>query len=396
MKSDVFAPIAEPTEVVTDAAAFIYSTYKEKLPESLLFHTYQHAVDVASAAKKIAGKSDLDPGARARVELAALFHDTGYVESYTDHVDESVRIASGFLADRGVPTDDVEHVASLIRYVHSGNEPDGTEEAILHDANLAFAGRKKFFDRSERLRLEWERALECTLSRRDWAERQLRFLNSIHYATDYAQKKYARRLGKNVDAVLKILGSELIPEDLRDSIEPKVVPERGIETMFRTTFRTHITLSSIADNKAHLMITVNAILLSIIVSYVSTHLQTDPWLMIPSAALLLTSLVTIIFAILSTRPKVTSKSLSLADVRRNPKTDILFFGNFTNLSQSDFLAGVRELMADRDLLYDNLSSDLYALGVVLRRKYQLLWFSYTTFMAGLILSVALFVVFYLI
>ena len=163
--------------------------------------------------------------------------------------------------------------------------------------------------------------------------------------------------------------------------------------MFRTAFRNHMDLSSIADSKANLMISVNAILLSVLISFVSARMHTNPWLIIPSAAMLLTCLSAGTFAILSARPKVTSNPLTLDDIRRN-KANILFFGNFTRLPLDDFRTGIHDLMTDADSLYDNMIGDLYSLGHVLRKKYRLLWLSYSIFMGGLILSVVLFFVFF--
>ena len=165
--------------------------------------------------------------------------------------------------------------------------------------------------------------------------------------------------------------------------------------MFRTTYRNHINLSSIADSKANIMISVNAILLSILLSFVSTRLQTDPRLLVPTTSLVATCLVAMVFAILSARPKVTSQTFTVDEVRRSPQANILFFGNFTNMPLHEFTVGVRELMKDSDLLYDNMISDIYSLGQVLQRKYRLLWISYSAFMAGVILSVALFALFFI-
>jgi len=165
--------------------------------------------------------------------------------------------------------------------------------------------------------------------------------------------------------------------------------------MFRTAYRNHINLSQIADSKANIMISINAILMSIIVSFVSTRLTdaANVWLLVPAVTMLMTSLVAIIFAILGTRPKVTSEVFSLEDVRRN-RANILFFGNFVNMSRSEFAVGMREIMADWDMLYDSMIHDLYSLGLVLQKKYRLLWFSYSVFMVGLILTVVLFGIFY--
>lgn len=394
MKNAISSPAAEVTGLLPEAAAFVYNAYKEKLPESILFHTYQHAVDVAAAARKIAGKARLDDHTQTLVTLAAWFHDIGYTESYEEHLGASIRITTDFLESRGVPEEEIAQIVSLIRFVHSGEEPSSEPETVLYDANLSFAGGKLFFDRSARLRMEWERVYGCTFTEGEWAERQLAFLTAIQFHTAYGRKKFEKRRHRNLRAVHDTLAVHLGPEELRQQTTNKEVPERGIETMFRTTYRNHINLSSIADSKANIMISVNAILLSIIISFVSTRLQTDPWLLVPSASLTITCLVAIVFAILSARPKVTNESYTLEDIRRSSETNILFFGNFTNMPLHDFTIGVRELMHDRDILYDNMISDIYSLGHVLQRKYRLLWISYTAFMAGLVVSVGLFGIFF--
>lgn len=46
--------------------------------------------------------------------------------------------------------------------------------------------------------------------------------------------------------------------------EPK--PERGIDTMFRTTLNNHNNLSGLVDNKANILLSVNAIIISVCTS----------------------------------------------------------------------------------------------------------------------------------
>lgn len=91
-------------------------------------------------------------------------------------------------------------------------------------------------------------------------------------------------------------------------------PDRGIETMFRTTSTNHVQLSAIADSKANIMISVNAIMVSVVVSILPRRIEENPSLLIPTALFLTTSLLTIIFAILATRPNVTQGSLSREDI----------------------------------------------------------------------------------
>jgi hypothetical protein len=95
---------------------------------------------------------------------------------------------------------------------------------------------------------------------------------------------------------------------------------------------------------------------------------------------------TIIFAVLATRPKVTSFRISREDISQR-KGNLLFFGNFINMPVDDYEWGMKELMEDRDYLYNNLIRDIYYLGVVLGKKYRFLRIAYNIFMYGLIASV---------
>ncbi len=395
MNPDTDTPaLVESTELVPAAAAHVYSLFKEA-DEGLVYHAYAHTVEVAGAAVKIAKKAGLSPADAAPVVTAAWLHDTGYLNDYADPVGESVRVATRFLQERGEEQETIDRITGLIRSVHTDQEPDGSEEQILHDANLTHVGNKQFFKWSDRVRLEWEMKCDLKLADEEWADRQLAYLTAVRFYTDWTRKKYEKRRTKHLTAVHQrlalLLGRERLPERLDK--KDREVPTRGIETMFRTAYRTHISLSSIADSKANIMISINAILMSIIMSFISTRLQTDPWLIIPSASLLITCLIAIVFAILSARPKVTSKSFSLTEVRQS-RTNILFFGNFTNMPLDDFNVGIQELMADSQMLYDNMIADIYSLGHVLQRKYRLLWISYSSFMGGLILSVILFALFF--
>lgn len=164
---------------------------------------------------------------------------------------------------------------------------------------------------------------------------------------------------------------------------------RGIETMFRTSYRTHLNLSGIADNKANIMISINGIIISILIASVSPRIGEIPALILPTAVFLVTCVVSMIYAILAARPRVTSLHVSLEDVREN-KANLLFFGNFVSMTEDDFVVGMHELMGNTDQLYTNMIRDIYSLGGVLNKKYALIRTSYTVFMLGLSVGVALF------
>ncbi|MFQ5571770.1 MAG: Pycsar system effector family protein [Rhodothermales bacterium] len=169
---------------------------------------------------------------------------------------------------------------------------------------------------------------------------------------------------------------------------------RGIETMFRTSYRVNMDLSALADTKSNIMISINGIIISIILASISPKIDTNAWLLFPTTVLLLGCLLSMVYAVLAARPRVNSSLITLEDVRRN-RANILFFGNFVSLTRDDYIQGMTELLQDTDRLYHNMIVDIYGLGSVLQKKFRLLRFSYTIFMIALVMGVLIFIFVYI-
>ena len=170
--------------------------------------------------------------------------------------------------------------------------------------------------------------------------------------------------------------------------------KRGVSDMFRTSYRNHIELSAIADNKSNIMISINGIIISIMIASVSTQISSNSWLLFPTAVLLITCMLSLIYAVLAARPRVSNEKVTLDDVRSN-RSNILFFGNFYSMERDDYVTGLEELMADSGHLYNTMARDLHSLGVVLSKKFKLLRVAYNIFMVGLVVSVCSFLLVYL-
>jgi len=173
-------------------------------------------------------------------------------------------------------------------------------------------------------------------------------------------------------------------------LKDAVGSRRGIETMFRSSYRVQMDLTGLADNKANMMISINGIIISIIIASVAPKLDANPWLLIPTTVFLVGTLISIIFAILAARPRVSSKPISLEDLRHS-EGNILFFGNFANMSEDEFVEGMVDLMHDNTVVYETMVRNIYGLGSVLRKKFALLQVAYTMFMVALILGVTSFI-----
>jgi hypothetical protein len=166
--------------------------------------------------------------------------------------------------------------------------------------------------------------------------------------------------------------------------KPKVPKtERGVVAMFKIMSESHNNLSQMADSKANIMISVNTIVLSIMVSVLLGKLQFYPEFVIPTIILVVVCLSATVFAILATRPNISGGRFTREDIQ-NKQVNLLFFGNFFNMDLPDYDWAMKEMMKDKDYLYGSMIKDIYFLGVVLARKYRLLRISYSIFMYGLV------------
>ena len=165
---------------------------------------------------------------------------------------------------------------------------------------------------------------------------------------------------------------------------------RGVETLFRVSYREQLELTALADSKASIMIQVNGLIMSIMLAAAGLVFRSQPWMLWPCGALGLTALISIVFAVFAARPKLNKlPEITIADIKSG-KANILFFGNFARISEDQFVAGMRELVEDPEAIYVNMMRHIHGLGSVLLMKFRLLRVSYTVFLFGLFASVAVF------
>lgn len=393
--------------VLQHAEQFVYALFKDKLSSLYTYHNYSHTLRVVAAAEKLCKGEKIGGEEKLAVMLAAWFHDTGYVAGPTDHEEESIRIFHSFLKtlspDENVPGEStISLVESLIRITRMGSQPQTLAESIICDADCAHFGKKDFAKISELLREEWKLTTQRDFSELEWTAGNRDMLSQKHrFYTEYAKRKWQPQKDRNIAALqekmLKLEKQEDVQDEKkrtkRKKAEKEKKPDRGIDTMMKVTLNNHTQLSQIADSKANILLSVNAIIISVALSTIVPKLDntTNDHLVVPTFILLFFSVVSIIFAILSTRPKVTSGVFTRQDIQ-DRKVNLLFFGNFYRMPLDEYLWAMNELMESKDYLYDTMISDLYYLGLVLERKYKLLRITYNVFMVGIVVSVIAFVV----
>jgi len=390
-------------QILSAARNYVTEIYVHKVKPEFAFHSLDHTEDVAEACSKMADHYHIKDEERLILMLAAWFHDTGYsLGNASGHEDESVRIATNFLMQHKVDEETIQKVGSCIRATKMPQSPVNQIEKILCDADLFHLSTEDFKARNQLLKQEQETVLGHKISKKDWKKNNIQFLKNHKYFTEYGKevlepKKYENLLSldkKKSDKEEDTDDKEVFPyvydksrfgsnkEELK---ELQKNTERGVQTMFRTTSNNHFELSSLADGKGNIMISVNSIILSVALTVLLARLAFYPQYILPTAVLVLVCLASIIFAILATRPSVNKGRFTEDDIR-DKKTNLLFFGNFHRMELDEYQWAMNEMLKDREYLYNSMIKDIYFLGVVLAKKYKYLRISYTIFMWGIVIA----------
>ncbi len=397
------------TSLLQETEAFVQAFFAENVPDKFVFHDFEHTVQTVAAVRVLSEGFGITEEETILLQLATWFHDTGYSQGPENHEERSCSNAERFL--RGKISDEaLETVLGCIRATKVPQQPATLLEQIICDADLSHLGMNIYWDRTGKLRQEFVLARGHIMSEQEWLDFELNFMLKHEYHTTVAQELFNKRKGKHIQQLLKqkrrlnpdkaptVEELAILDEKEKSGNIHKVLREsenelklarfgRGVETMYRTTYRTHTNLSSMADSKANLMLSVNAIVISILVSNLLPKLMDgegrfNMQLGIPSGFLLATCLGSMVFATLSTRPKVTEGTVTRESIKQRR----------ANLPLEDFQWGVNEMLKDPEFLYSSMSRDLYFLGKVLAKKYTYLTYCYNIFMYGLILSMLAFAV----
>ncbi|GAK94118.1 metal-dependent phosphohydrolase [Nonlabens ulvanivorans] len=375
---------------------FVLELFKTQLDETYVYHNYMHTARVVKSTKEIIENTEIDVKEEQALIIAAWLHDTGYIDGADGHEERSATIAEDFLNDNGADQYMIKLVKKLILATKFNGTPQTALEEILRDADASHFAKDYYDETSELLKKELELRGIATYTNKEWRQENIRVFTEKHrYYSDYAIKNWNKDKNENLMKLLKKkkknkqkLKKEKLKVDLKNQS-----PERAIQTLFRTALRNHIKLSDIADTKANILLSVNAIIISLALANLIPKLEqvSNRHLLWPTLILVLFSVASIVLSIMSTRPNITTGEFTDDEVRER-KVNLLFFGNFHKMPLDKYKDSVMDLLEEKEEVYESLIKDLYYLGVVLARKYKLLRLTYTIFMIGIIGSVLAFVI----
>src|SRR5436190_8312917 len=416
--------------ILSAAQDFVSDLFLNKVNKTIHFHTLQHTQEVVAGCETMAEYYHIEDEDRFALLLAAWFHDTGYSGGKAaGHENLSIELATKFLNDHKVNQNIITKVIGCINATRLPQNPNSLIEQIICDADLFHLGTSDFREKNKLLREELNDFGNLDLSKKDWRKKNIEFLSKHHYFTSYAKENldplkqvYLQELSKKDGGEEKTdkkqtkdskdhkpalitknekqknkglsADEQKKVDEVKKKKEKESQSERAISTVFRIVAQSQNNLSGMADSKSNILISVNAIILSIMISSVFEKLKTDTYLQILFTILVTICVVSMVFSILATRPTITSGKFTKEDIA-DKKTNLLFFGNFHKMGYADYDWGMTELLADKNYLYSSMIKDTYFLGVVLAKKYRYLRIAYNIFMFGLIAAMIAFTVAFL-
>jgi predicted metal-dependent HD superfamily phosphohydrolase len=379
---------------------YVRGLFEQMHSPALVFHNLEHTESVVKRTKEIAGHYNVSEKEMLILYAAAWFHDTGYL--FTEpgkHEEMSCDIMKKFMKDLVPDEDIIKEIEGCIMSTKAPRNPKNLLQEIICDADTYHLGTKDFKETNKKAMQE-AKLRDSSITTEEFRKGTIQMLEAHVFYTNYCKELLNERKNKNLQKLKvkaeKKKGKKDKPEKSPDQVDLSEVEKdksglmsKGIQTMLRLTSQNHLKLSEMADRKANILISVNAIIISVILSVLLRKLSTETYLIIPTILFLTSAVVTIVISILATRPKVTSGNFTMEGVKEK-KINLLFFGNFYKSTYEQYNTAMREMMLDTDYLYGSLIKDIYYLGKVLGQKYKLIRIAYNVFMIGIIVSVIAF------
>ncbi len=213
------------------------------------------------------------------------------------------------------------------------------------------------------------------------------------------KKKLEKQEKKKRKAIQKLEDKQLIEELQVDktklkNLKKKLIkvegyPERGIETWFRLASKNLYTRRQIVDTKSNILITINALILSVVLGSLYPKLDDDPHLIWGLIPMVLTNLISITYAIIATRPRMATGAFTKQDVESRTSA-LMTFDDFYKVPLEDYEHAIEEVMQNKSFLYSTITRDIHRLGVDLSIRYGKIQIAYNVFLSGLIVSVLAF------
>ncbi|MFK7808479.1 MAG: Pycsar system effector family protein [Saprospiraceae bacterium] len=171
----------------------------------------------------------------------------------------------------------------------------------------------------------------------------------------------------------------------------KKMPRETINVI-RTTQRNNIDLTALADNKANVLLSLNALIITVVIPLVLGNIDfvMERYLYIPLAFMAVTCFTTIFYAAKVLKPN--DFDAMKAEIEAKMDSSPFFFGNFYKMDVEEYFDSIKGLMNDPTMIQSHVAQDLYYIGRRLGKKMTWIRLAFDIFTIGFFLTLLTFAI----
>ena len=166
---------------------FVVKLLNEKVSVKYYYHNYKHTLHVAAKVLEIGKQENCTASELKLLYAAALWHDTGYINTYAGHEAESCMLAQQYLPGYGFSPDDINKVCGMIMATRVPQSPQSKLEEIIADADLEYLGTEEAGNKAADFFKELKH-LDPSITKTEWNKRQIAFLKQHKYFTPFCKE----------------------------------------------------------------------------------------------------------------------------------------------------------------------------------------------------------------
>lgn len=384
---------ASPVTLLDRARRWVMDLHTRQQATPLPWHNFAQTNALVAHCQGLVAEEQTDPEHTLPLLTAAWFAYAGWLFDTRQPVETAIKLAAQFLEAEKVPTAQIRQVRKLIPLAHLEGEPKDTPGRLLWDAAIALHYGAQYAEARQLRRREAEQLSESPIDGSTWRRQEWSKTLRLQCYTASGRaliEPHLVQVRQELDRK-RLRERAPLPPSADAAARNGVSLNSSVQTYFRTTYHTHIHLSGIADRKAQMLLSINAILLSVLITVLSYSnlAETRPPLLIPITLFMAFGLGSLLFAVRSAIPRITRHPLTgLAPEERRRK--LLFFGNFTQLDPEQYAEEMSALLEKGEWLQEAMHQDIYFMGKVLDQKFRMVSLAYILFLTGFLGAVVSF------
>lgn len=259
------------------------------------------------------------------------------------------------------------------------NSPNPVLSEIFHDAMMSLYAQKNPRDHLIMRHSLESKETKARITHLEWLENELQRLKTMRFKTFAGQVHFSRKLSDSISELQEIKAS------LSGVVTAEAV-EKKILVLYRSASRNLIDMIAIADRKAGLLLSANAISLSLVISFVGRATSDHSRLWFSTILIAGTCALTVLFASLAARPIRQNTTKVRLEELLSSKEGVLYFGNAARLNRAEYIRGFQMLMQDDEMLERGLLEELHFYSCRIVNKLKMVRRAYVTMFIGILLS----------